>query len=146
MNDFEILSHTADLKIRVYGKNEKELFKNSLIGMFQSMKPISDKCRKENNRVICSNFDKKRYIEAESSELELLLVDFLSEALYLSDVNNEAYLDVDISYLSQIKINAVLKGIAISGFEESEIKAVTYNDLKIIHIDRVLCADIVFDI
>ncbi len=40
LKDFEIIPHTADLKIRVYGKTREDLFTNALIGMFQSTRPM----------------------------------------------------------------------------------------------------------
>ena len=74
------------------------------------------------------------------------VVDFLSEALYLSDVHNEAYLDATIRYVDDNRIDAVLHGIKVRGFEVVEIKAVTYHDLRVEQIDGVWQADIVFDI
>lgn len=147
LKDFEIIPHTADLKIRVFGKTREELFKNALIGMFQSVRPVVPECKYDNNeRLVCPALPISRDIGVNSPDLESLLVDFLSDALYLSDVHNEAYLDVDIDALSDDHINAHVKGIAIKGFEESEIKAVTYHDLKIEQKDGVWQTEIVFDI
>lgn len=148
MKDFESISHTADLQIHVYGKTLKDLFRNALIGMFQSIKPITrDKnCYYKNDRLICENLTEIHDVNLTSINMESLLVDFLSEALYLSDVNNEAYLDADITELTDGKICARLSGIKISGFEVVEIKAVTYNDLKIEKQAGYYFANIVFDI
>ena len=77
---------------------------------------------------------------------DALLVDFLSDALYLSDVHNEAYPDVTIHELDNQNIHATLHGVKISGFEVVELKAVTHHDLRIIQKDGVWQADIVFDI
>ena len=43
MAKYEILEHTADLKIRVFGKTKEELFLNSLLAMAESMKPEVEK-------------------------------------------------------------------------------------------------------
>src|SRR5437016_10506495 len=94
--DFELISHTADLKIRVYGKTLAEFFRNAVIGMFQSIGPQSKNCKVINERLVCQELPQMHQIELNSSDLPSLLVDFLSEALYLSDVNNEAYLDAKI--------------------------------------------------
>ena len=96
MIDFEILPHTADIKIRAYGKTKKELFCNALIGMFQAVRPIVPECSVKNNRVVCPSLPERHEVEITASDEESLLVDFLSEALYLSDVYNQAYLDVII--------------------------------------------------
>jgi SHS2 domain-containing protein len=144
--DFEQLPHTADIKIRVYGESLSILFCNALIGMFQSIGPQAPGCIKENQRLICSKLEIERAVTITSHDVEALLVDFLSEALYLSDVNNEAYLDAKVQEISSTQIKATIYGIKITGFEVVEIKAVTYHDLKVEQIDGVWQADIVFDI
>jgi len=53
MVDFEVLPHMADIKIRVYGKTQQELFKHALIGMFQAIRPIIPEGKIEHDRVIC---------------------------------------------------------------------------------------------
>lgn len=147
MVDFEVVPHTADLKIRVFGKTREELFANALIGMFQSTRPIAPECHyDERERLVCPALPISRDIGVNSMDLESLLVDFLSDALYLSDVHNEAYLAVNIDALSDNGITAQVKGIAIKGFEESEIKGVTYHDLKIEQKDGLWQTEIVFDI
>ena len=145
--DFEILPHTADLKIRVYGKTREELFTNALIGMFQAVRPIAPECLyNEHERLVCPQLPITRDIGVNSPDINALLVDYLSYALYLSDVHNEAYLHVTIDSLSDNRIIAHLQGIPINGFEESEIKAVTYHDLNIVQKDGLWQTDIVFDI
>ena len=149
MKDFEIIPHTADLKIRVYGKTLKELFANALIAMFQSIKPINteyNKCSYKNEKLVCRELTIKHNIELRSTESELLLVDFLSEALCLSDINNEAYLNLEVHELNETFIKATLLGIKIKGFEVAEIKAVTYHDLNIKFEEGYFVTDIVFDI
>jgi len=144
--DFEILPHTADLKIRVYGTTMSDLFRNALIGMFQSIGPRSDICVRKRERVECEQLPIEQGVEVQSHDLESLLVDFLSQALYLSDVYNEAYLDADIYELNNNRIRATIKGVPITGFDNVEIKSVTYHDLRIQQIDGVWQTDIVFDI
>lgn len=144
--DFELISHTADLQIRVYGTTIFELFRNALIGMFQSIGPKSKKCRYEDERMICDSLPILRKIVSRAPDQEQLLVDFLSQALALSDIYDEAYLDTTIEKLTNSTIEATLHGIKIEGFEVSEIKAVTYHDLKIKQINNGWQVDIVFDI
>lgn len=146
MDDFIVLEHTADLKIKVFGKTLEELFINALKGMFQSLKPKATGCSYKNNLLICPALPKKHTITLTSPDHESLLVDFLSEALYLSDSLNEAYLDANIINLTENQIQAKIFGIAIQGFENVEIKAVTYHDLEIKHHEGLWQTDIVFDI
>jgi len=144
--DFEILPHTADIKIKVYGKTLEELFCNAVIGMFQAIVPKIPGCITKHGRVVCDNFPERRTIHIETVDIEALLVDFLSEALYLSDVNDEAYLWVEISDLSHTKIDATLYGKKVDGFEVVEIKAVTYHEMEVKNVDGVWQTNIVFDI
>jgi SHS2 domain-containing protein len=146
VKDFEMVPHTADIKIRAFGHSMEELFKHALQGMFQSIRPHSPSCHEQDGRVICKSLPAKHGIRLEAPDKEALLVDFLSQALYLSDVYNEAYFDVDIHKLTSTSIKAIVKGVKITGFDVVEIKAVTYNDLKVEYTDGVWTAEIVFDI
>lgn len=146
MKDFEVLAHTADIKIRAYGTTLNELFRNALVGMFQVIGPISPNCTRVNDRTECIALPIKHTIDLRAPQLDILLVDFLSEALYLSDVNNEAYLDAKILEVDEYHVRGVIYGIAVEGFEVVEIKAVTYHDLEIIHSKDGYRVDIVFDI
>ncbi|MGE0009213.1 MAG: archease [Candidatus Babeliales bacterium] len=145
MRDFEALPHTADLKIRVYGASLSELFSNALIGMFQSIEPVVPQCKIIDERVVCQLLPAHHTIKIASSEVDLLLIDFLSEALYLSDVHNEAYLAVDVHIFNERALEATIKGVPVKRFG-IEIKAVTYHDLKILKTNDGYQVDIVFDI
>lgn len=144
--DFELLPHTADIKLRIYGKTLKELFRNALNGMFQSIGPHAPGCIKKEDRLVCESLPIKREVKVIAPDIELLLVDFLSEALYLSDAYDEAYLDADIHELDEKQIKGTLHGISITGFDVVEIKAVTYHNLVVHEVDGGWQAEVVFDI
>ncbi len=119
MKKYEILEHKADLKIKVFGKTKEEVFLNMLLGMSESMKPEIE----AGTRV-------KREIKIESLDLSALLVDFLSEALYQSQVNKETYNSVKFSKLSDNYLEGELIGQKAERFGE-DIKAVTHHNLEI---------------
>lgn len=144
-HDFIAIPHTADIQIRVFGKTVSELFCNALYGMFQVIEPRTDACELKEGRLVCQELPIKREVEVQAPDKEALLVDFLSEALFLSDINNEAYLDVEFGNFSETALRGVIKGIAIYGFNV-EIKAVTYHGMKIMQVDGVWQTDIVFDV
>ena len=144
--DFEQLPHTADIKIRVFGTTLKDLFRHAVIGMFQIVRPIAPGCTVKNDRVVCKQLPETQEVEVSSIDISALLVDFLSEALYLSDVCDEAYLDATIHALDDQNIRATLHGVKITGFEVVELKAVTYHDLEVKQVNGIWQADIVFDI
>jgi SHS2 domain-containing protein len=132
---FEQLSHTADIKIKVTGKNESELFINAMRGMFSSCQPILNEIKPMTTRLLSSKAD----------TFENLLITFLSDCLYLSDVHNEIYFDGKIDFHNN-SIHAQLVGTPINGFQVSEIKAVTYHDFSLKKLKNHWEAIIVFDI
>ncbi len=144
--EFELVPHTADLKIRAYGINLEELFKNALKGMFASIKPESPQIHYQHDVIDISKYTVEHKVVVQSDNLEQLLVDFLSEALYLSDTHDEAYFDAKFTSLENNYLEAIIFGVKITGFELSEIKAVTYHDLEIEQIDSLWVATLVFDI
>lgn len=146
MKKFEILPHTADLRLKIYGQTKEELFRHALLGMFSSIRPQALGCQEKNDEYICQELPEKRKVVVHSPDLNSLLVDFLSEALYLSDVHNEVYLDAEILRLTDQEIEAILKGVKIQGFEEVEIKAVTYHELNIQKVNDHYETNLVFDI
>lgn len=146
MKDFEFIPHTADIKIKVYGASLEQLFKHALIGMFQAVGPKVKECKKVDDRIVCDKLPEKRSINLNSIDKDALLVDFLSEAVCLSDIHDETYLDVTINELTDTSMTAMLHGIKVQGFDVVEIKAVTYHELNIQCIDGIWQTYIVFDI
>ncbi len=131
---YEVLSHTADLKIKAYGKDEKELFSNALLGMSENMKPELKEEKSE------------REIEVASLDKAALLVDFLNEVLYLSQTNKEAFFKVDFSEFSETSLKGRISGKKAKKFGE-DIKAATYHNLNIRQKQNKLWeATILFDI
>ena len=114
--------------------------------MFASIKPKSPSIRYTNEEPTIAHFNVEHHVVAHSPDQEMLLIDFLSECLYLSDVHDEAYFDAQLSSLSTTELDSIIYGVKITGFEVVEIKAVTYHDLELEQIDGVWCATIVFDI
>jgi SHS2 domain-containing protein len=119
MKKYEILEHKADLKIKAFGRTKKELFSNILLGMTESQKPE-----------IKNKEEVRRRIEIKSLDLPSLLVDFLSEALYLSQINKEVYFETKFEKFSDSEIEGELIGQKVERFSE-DIKAVTYHNLDI---------------
>ncbi|MBN1549424.1 archease, partial [Candidatus Babeliales bacterium] len=95
--DFQVLSDTADFKLRVFGATLHDVFRNALVGMFQGMRPQSDLCVYTGNRLSCKDYMGRHEFDVDGSEVSSLLVNFLSHALSLSAQYNEVYCDVTIS-------------------------------------------------
>src|SRR3989344_1831538 len=83
---FEILEHTADLRIKAWGKTKEELFKNALRGMAYVQKPEL--------RIANGELRITKKIKVESNDATTLLIDFLSAALTQSQINRVVFYDV----------------------------------------------------
>jgi len=135
MKKFEILEHKADLKIRAFGETKEELFLNMLLGMTSALR-----AKIKNQKT------KTRKIKVKSLDLETLLVDFLSEVLYLAQVNREIYNDVKFKKFIDTELEGKLTGYKVENFGE-DIKGVTYHDLDIHQRkDKKWVATVLFDI
>ncbi len=123
---YEIFDHTADVGIIVRGKTLEELFQKTAYGMFDIM-------------VYAERIDPVgRYkINIESPTLEDLLVDWLSELLYVFSVEFVVMNKFDIRIWKEngeYKLSGVGWGepyIREKHGIKVEIKAVTYHELKI---------------
>lgn len=136
---FEILGHTADLRLRVTGRTREELFRHALQGMAAVI-------RKEEHAGKHPAWSVHRDITVQSPDEDALLVDFLNEALYLTSVNRAAWRDINIWRLDEKRIEGELLGEAVATFDE-DIKAVTYHEAKIRRrSDGYLEATLIFDI
>lgn len=134
MAKYKTLEHTADIKIRAFGKDKKELFQNALLGMQNVL------------RVKSQRTTVKRKIKIESSDLVALLVDFLSEVNYLNETNYEVYDQIKFKKFSDKKLAGEILGKKVSSFG-LVIKGVTYHDLEVHQRkDGLWEATILFDI
>jgi len=134
MYNYKILEHIADLKIKAFGQNLEELFSNAALGMMEFIYkdiryPISDIGEK---------------ISLKSKDIESLLVDWLSELLYLSEINKSAYTKFNIKEISETKLEAEVFGQQAE--KKNDIKAATYHQLKIEKTNQGYIAVVLFDI
>jgi len=133
---YEILDHKADLKIRVFGKTKEELFNNAMIGMFKAAK-YQKNLKSQKSKI---------KIRVQSIDLPSLLVDFLSEILYLVEAKKLVFEDVEFKKFSENEIEAILTGKQLRRMGV-HIKGVTYHDLDIHQEkDGTWQATILFDI
>jgi SHS2 domain-containing protein len=130
---YKILDHPADIKVQAFSKTKEELFLNALKGMAEILKPVPD------------SESVRRDIKVESIDLDNLLVDFLSEVLYLSQVNKEVYKNIKFISFNDKKLEGELIGDKIRSLGE-EIKAVTYHGLEISQKNGLYQATVLFDI
>jgi len=124
MKEFEILEHTADIGMAVYGKTKREVFVNAAKGMYNIIT--------EDKREFKENFS--HHIKLTAGNLENLLVAWLSELLYLSETKLVVFNRFEIEELSDYQLTGKVFGKRIdqSGHKiKREIKAVTYHRLEV---------------
>ena len=123
MKRFEVLDHTADIGLIVFGENLNALFENAGEAFFHLITDL----RKVRRRI-----EKRINIGGES--LERLMVDWLSELLYLHDVENLLFKGFEVESVGEDGLKAVAKG---EPFQEgvhvikTEVKAVTYHQIEV---------------
>ena len=152
--NFQNLEHTADLKIQAWGKTLEQVFTNMALGMFENMMEegferkdgIDGEEGQPSHKATAGEEVKVsiRRIDIKSNDLESLLVDFLSELVYLSDLNNEVYNSYKLQ-ITNYKVLGKVKGYKVDSFK-LEVKAVTYNELVIKEDKGQWLAEVVFDI
>jgi len=130
---FEEIEHTADAALRVYGGDFGELLVHAALGMFGLIAAWEN-----------ATLSTEREISLSSVDAETLMVDWLSELLYLHDMEGIVYIDFDILSVSPNSLRAIARGTD-EWLPKAVVKAATFNDL---HIDRTpqgYSATIVFD-
>lgn len=138
MKRFEILDHTADIGIIVHGESLKALFENAGEAFFHLITDLKKVKRRVERRV---------HIEGES--LDRLMVDWLSELLYLHDVENLLFKGFNVGAVGEDGLKATVKG---EPFQEgvhvikTEVKAVTYHRIEVRKENRKWRAQIIFDL
>lgn len=120
MKPFELLAHTADLRLKVNGASLKELFVNAIKGLAYIL----------HHQEKYPTPKRQRGLKVQSADLDSLLVDFLSEALSKSQIHHEVYWDAHILDLSETEVEAELLGDVVEIFDE-DIKAITYHGVEI---------------
>ncbi|HHV23966.1 MAG: archease [Methanosarcina sp.] len=139
---YEYLEHTADIKFLAYGKTLEEVFENAALAMFNVMI--------DTQKVLGET---EREIVLKSSDLEFLLVDWLSELLYIFEVDEIVFREFRVEKVmeedGEYSITAQALGEKYypeSHPFETEIKAVTYNQLEIVKTADGWKAQVVVDI
>lgn len=134
--NYEILEHTADLKIRVYGNNFVDVLKNSAYAVSDLLFP--------EDIVTDQSYDFEITGEADDQ----ILVKLLNEVVYVLQTKK---LLLKLFYIKETKENHYsvhCKGKKINYSDEInyDIKGVTYHDLLIEETGNRLKAEFVIDV
>jgi len=124
-DSFEILPHTADVRLKVIGETLEKLFEQAVLGMMQILSSTKFEIKNQKSKI---------KIKLKSKNATMLLIDFLNEVLTNSYINKCIYQLSAIRFQSsdkEINLEAELVGVKIDGFDK-DIKAVTYHGAEII--------------
>jgi len=143
MNGFREIIHTADIGLEIWADSYESLFVNALNGYYKLV--LSDDYS-------CNDLNKYQLTESES-DYENLLISFLSEINYLLIVKAKVFKSIESLRIIQEDYNYQLSVIGQTGVLNNtekdigtEIKAVTYHQVKIIKQDGIYRTKIFFDI
>ena len=135
MAGFHETEHTADWAFSVQGRDLRELFVQAARAMFQLQGQL-------NNTQPPSHV---RDVEVDGFDRETLLVNWLNELLYLQEMNNETYANLEIREISDTHLTARLHGQ--SGQPNRRlIKAVTFHGLKVEQSEGAWRATMIVDV
>jgi SHS2 domain-containing protein len=138
---YQFFDHTSDIGVRLTGRTREALFASAAVAFTDTITAIKAVEPRRPEEVVVA-----------APELDLLLVDFLSELLYRFDTRGW------VTREAQIELRERDGGWALEGTLLGEkldaarhrvkilIKAVTYHGLHIIETDGEWQANIVFDI
>jgi SHS2 domain-containing protein len=133
---FEEISHTADIKIRVRAPTLEALFSETFNALMQIMYGTARK-----GGII-------KEIKVESPDNESLLLDFLSEVLFVSEVEALVFFNASI-FIHGSKLTAELSGEPFDPIRHSggsEVKGISYSGLSITNDANGYMLDIIFDV
>jgi SHS2 domain-containing protein len=133
---FEEISHTADIKIRVRALTLEDLFSETFNALMQVMYGTE-----RSGGIV-------KEIKVESPDNESLLLDFLSEVLFVSEVESLVFFYASIS-IHGSRLTAELSGEPFDPIRHSggsEVKGISYSGLSIIHDANGYMLDIIFDV
>jgi len=139
-DDYIYLDHTADIKFKAYGNTLEDCFSNAAKAMFNILVPINE-----------ISIELNQTVTIESDDLDLLLYKWLSELLYLFEVENKLFSEFKINISKdgdKYTLDGILYGESVKDTHNIniEIKAVTFHDLYVKRENNVYTCQVVLDI
>lgn len=133
---YEEIPHTADVKIRARGSTLADLFSDLCNALMQVMYGPS------------RGITLSKEISLSSQDTESLLLDFLSEVLFISEVEGIVFATATVDIDHQ-NLHAVLKGEPFDITKHSGgtgVKGISYTGLSISHDANGYMAEVIFDV
>ena len=138
LKNYEFIEHTADIGIRVRGRDLKSIFKNTALAMFDIM------AQKQKGKTLAP---KALSIKQKAANREELLLGWLNELLSLSAAKGLIFKSFAIKRIDERSIEALVTGEDIRGYKiKTEIKAATFNSLMLKEMGSGWRVEVVFDV
>jgi len=118
---YEIVQHTADIRIHVRADSMESLFADALIALMEVL---------YENAADVGGATQKQETLIESLDCTALLVDFLNDALTRCHVHRRRYTAAAFTLLTETALTATLTSVAAGDFHE-DVKAVTYHEADV---------------
>ena len=137
MEPYEVIDHTADVALKIYGKDLKELFINAARGLFSFIVDINTVTSKD--RII---------IKLSADDVEELLVTWLNEFIFHFSAREFIPKEFNILKIDTTILEAEISGEWLDPKKHkilTEIKAATYHELKVSKIEQGWQARVIFD-
>lgn len=142
MGEFNFLEGivTADVAVEVRGKTIEDLFATAALALFEVMV-----------RTETVQPQREKKIRLEGQAVDRLLYDWLSELVYLKDVDSMLFcrFDLLIKHQNGYQLDATIAGEEINPKRHelrADVKAVTFHRFRVEESQGVWSAEIVFDI
>lgn len=135
---YEQFPHTADIGVRVYGKDMKELFENAAFAMFDLIADLEGL-----KGSVIKNF------KIDAPNRDELLIAWLDELLFVFYTNEIIFYKFDVEYVNENRIEAKAYGRPVAENRnrlKTEIKAATYSGLDIAEAEDGYKVEIIFDV
>jgi SHS2 domain-containing protein len=133
LSGYREVPHTADWELQVWAPDLSTLLEQAASGMYHLA------------GVKLNSYPRlTRRIELSYRDPEMLLIDFLTELVYLVDTEGIAFDEFELN-LEGDRLIAELTGAPLASITK-EVKAVTYHNLTIRITNRGMEANIVFDV
>ncbi len=132
--EYQELAHTAEVGLRVRAATSAALFACAAQGLFALIGAEP------------GDHSVRRIVTVKSFDAESLLVDWLSELLYLYETTGEAYDRVAITTWAPTHLMAEVEGGLPAQPPLRSLKAITYHGLRLIEESDGWLADVYFDI
>ena len=132
---FELIHHTADVRVRVTSATLEDLFRDAVRGMYAVMRGEPRSIERVRRTIAVDD----------SADTTALLVDFLNDVLNRAHIGRELFDEVTFTRFDETSLTAELHGTADAEFEE-DVKAVTYHEAEVRFVNGEWTTMLVFDL